>query len=61
MARDTALLKSRDQAIRKDFDRMRSARVDGKRKYTAEYIIWQLSQGYYLSEKTIERVVYGGR
>lgn len=61
MARDTALLKSRDQAIRKDFDRLRGTRVDGKRKYTAEYIIWQLSQSYYLSEKTVERIVYTGR
>lgn len=61
MARDTELLKLRDKHIRNDFDRLSGQRTkEGRRKYTVEYVIWQLSRSYYLSEKTVERVVYSG-
>lgn len=58
MKRDVNLRERRDADIRKDYDRLRAERKGRAPKYTVEYVIHWLSQRYYLSVVTIERVVY---
>lgn len=59
MNRNTTLMEKRNAAIRRDYDRMRSRKERGRIKYTVEYVIYRLSEKYYLSTRTIEKIIYG--
>ncbi len=61
MARETALRDKRNAAIRKEYDRLREVREGRSRKYTADYIVTMLSERFFLSERTIEDIVWKAR
>lgn len=62
MARSSDLIKRRNDAIRKDYERLRGMRNSGgKRKYTAEHVIYLLSEKYYIATGTIGHIVEGRR
>lgn len=59
MARDTQLILRRNAAIRKDYEQLRGAMKGKVRKYTTAYVVHMLSEKYYLSSRTIEKVLWG--
>ncbi len=59
MARDTELIQRRNAAIRKDYDQLRGERKGKVRKYTTAYVVHMLAERYYLSTRTIEKVLWG--
>ncbi|MCW5900474.1 MAG: hypothetical protein KIT10_14515 [Flavobacteriales bacterium] len=58
MARNNDLIARRNAQIRKDYEKLRSAKQGRKPKFTAEYVISLLSERYYLSERRIEDLVW---
>lgn len=61
MARDPAITQRRNAAIIKEYERLRAVRVGRARKWTPSYIITVLSEQFYLSERTIEDIVWAAR
>lgn len=60
MPRDPELIKLRDQRIREVYERMRSARMNGKPKYQLPYILEVISTRHvFISTRSIERVLFG--
>lgn len=58
MAKRTST-QQKHNAIRADFKKMSEERTkQGKRKFTSAFIVSELSKKYFLSEGTIENVVY---
>ncbi|MBL7954421.1 MAG: hypothetical protein JNJ91_05245 [Flavobacteriales bacterium] len=61
MARNPEITKRRNAEIVKEYDRLRSIRVGRARKYTPDYCITQLAEKFFLSERTIEDIVWKKR
>lgn len=61
MARNPGITKRRNAAIVQEYERLRAMRVGRGRKYTPAYIVAQLSERFYLSERTIEDIVWAAR
>lgn len=61
MARNPEVTRRRNAEIVKEYERLRAMRVGRGRKYTPAYIVSQLSDKFYLSERTIEDIVWKAR
>lgn len=61
MARHTELIAKRNVDLKKDYERLRRMRDGRQPKYTADYVITTLSEKYYISERTVEDIVWGKR
>lgn len=60
MARDRDLTEARNKAIKEAFEKLRAKRgARNRRLHSVEHILYLLSQQYYLSERTLERIIYG--
>lgn len=51
-------LKLRNEAIKKEFNKLYAKKKLGKRLYSKELIVTLVANKFYLSEKTIEDIVY---
>jgi hypothetical protein len=54
MARNQALRSRRDLQIKDEF-----MKLSEPRKFRTEYIVLQLSQKYFLAERTIQAIIWG--
>lgn len=58
MARDQAHLNRRNRLIQEDFKKMSAEKSPkGNTKYTSAYIFEKLSEKYFISEKSVYRII----
>jgi len=58
MARSPILIDERNKRIQQRFETLRDERDQGARKFTPEYCVLRIAQEFYLSPRTVERIVY---
>ena len=61
MARNTELIKRRNEEMIDKYEKLRATKEGRKRKYTADHIITKLAELYHLSERTVEDIVWKAR
>lgn len=61
MARNPEITKRRNAEIVKEYDRLRAVRVGRARKHTADHCITLLAEKFFLTERTIEDIVWKRR
>lgn len=61
MARDKELLEARNAKVRKMFNSLRAQKSGrGKRMYSVEQVLYRIANEMFISERTIERIIYEG-
>lgn len=51
-------LEQRNAKIRERFEILSSKRENGKKVYANEYCIWKVAEEFYLSERTVEGIIF---
>lgn len=61
MARNPEITKRRNAKIVEEYDRLRAVRVGRARKHTSDYCITKLAEQFFLSQRTVEDIVFKKR
>lgn len=61
MARNPEITKRRNAKIVEEYDKLRAVRVGRARKWTTDYCITKLAEMFFLSERTVEDIVFKKR